>query len=91
MNIAFETELRTKYGMPRQTLSDLKKNSDEIEQFTSQMTSVDMGKKKRKQYVNCPMSNWMMLYMFGLCRNVAKEYRCLAPSFVKKHCFSIAN
>lgn len=46
--------LNTKYGMPRQTISDLKKNADEIEKFASQMESLDIGKKKRKTMKKSP-------------------------------------
>lgn len=40
--------LSVKYGIPRQTISDLKRDGDKIESFASQMESLDIGKKKRK-------------------------------------------
>lgn len=40
--------LSTEFGVPRTTINDLKKNADKIEEFASQMESMDGRSKKRK-------------------------------------------
>lgn len=45
---ATATALSNQYGIPRQTISDLKKNADDIQKFASQMESFAGSSKKRK-------------------------------------------
>lgn len=45
---ATATALSGRFGVPRTTINDLKRNADEIEKFSTQMESLDGRPKKRK-------------------------------------------